>query len=130
MEPLRLARLASLAACLFNAAPAHAAGDAQRGAAIAASRTQGLCVLCHVLPGLPATQAGNLGPALAGVGTRLSGEALRARLVAPERFNPDTVMPAYGRTEGLTRVTASRRGQALLDAQQLDDVVAFLGTLK
>ena len=112
------------------ATAAGAAGDAQRGAAIVASRSAGLCVLCHAVPGVPATQVGNLGPDLAGVGARLSADELRQRMLAPERSNPDTVMPAYGRTEGLVQVASARQGRPLLDAQQVDDVLAYLGTLK
>jgi L-cysteine S-thiosulfotransferase len=109
---------------------AMAAGDAERGRAIAESRTQGLCVLCHALPGLPAVQAGTIGPSLAGVGSRLPTEDLRARLVAPERFNADTVMPSYARSSGFERVASARRDRPLLDAQQIDDVVAYLATLR
>lgn len=111
-------------------AAAALAGDPVRGAAIATSRTQGLCVLCHALPGVDAVHAGTLGPSLAGVGARLSADALRERLLRPERFNPQTLMPSYGRREGFERVAAARRGQPLLDAQQVEDVVAWLGTLK
>ena len=109
---------------------AHAAGDAERGRAIAESRAQGLCVLCHALPGVPAVQAGTIGPNLSGVGARLSADDLRARLVSPERFNAETVMPSYARSDGFARVASARRGQALLQAQQIDDVVAYLETLK
>jgi len=103
---------------------------ASRGAAIVASRSTGLCVLCHAVPGVDAVQAGTLAPSLAGVGARLGADELRLRLVAPRRFNPSTIMPSYGATEGLERVVASRRGQPLLDARQIDDVVAYLATLK
>ncbi len=115
---------------MFVVATAQASGDAVRGAAIVASRTQGLCVLCHALPGVETVHSGNLGPSLAGVGARLSAEELRRRLLAPERFNPATVMPAYGRSDGLVRVASARRGRPLLDAQQIDDVVAYLVTLQ
>jgi L-cysteine S-thiosulfotransferase len=123
-------RCAALLALTCTALGAHASGDAVRGAAIAASRTQGLCLLCHALPGVPAVQSGTIGPSLAGVGARLSALELRERLLAPERFNATTVMPSYGRSEGFTRVAAARRGQPLLDALQIDDVVAYLGTLQ
>jgi sulfur-oxidizing protein SoxX len=116
------------------AAPARAQPSsddaASRGAAIVASRSTGLCVLCHAVPGVDAVQAGTLAPSLAGVGARLGADELRLRLVAPRRFNPSTIMPSYGATEGLERVVASRRGQPLLDARQIDDVVAYLATLK
>ena len=108
----------------------QAAGDVARGAAIVAGRSQGLCVLCHALPGQPAAQQGTLGPPLDGVGARLSGEQLRARLLAPERFNPDTVMPSYGRTDGLVQVAPALRGKPLLAPAQIDDVVAYLASLK
>jgi L-cysteine S-thiosulfotransferase len=60
----------------------------------------------------------------------LSVDDLRARLVAPDRFNPETVMPSYARSDGFERVANARRGQALLDAQQIDDVAAYLATLR
>lgn len=97
-----------------------------RGAAIVGSRSQGLCVLCHALPGQPAAHQGTLAPSLAGVGRRYGAAELRERLLAPERFNPETVMPAYGRTDGLHRVAAARQGQPLLTPAQVDDVVAWL----
>ena len=109
---------------------AQAAGNAERGRAITESRTQGLCVLCHALPGVRAELAGTIGPSLAGVGARLSADDLRLRLIAPERFNADTVMPSYARGDGFERVANPRRGQPLLDAQQIDDVVAYLVTLR
>ena len=119
-----------LAALLPLASAAVAAGDAARGAVIVASRSQGLCVLCHALPGqLPAHQ-GTLGPPLDGVGARLDADSLRQRLLAPERFNPDTLMPAYGRSEGLVQVATALRGKPLLAPSQVDDVVAYLATLR
>jgi L-cysteine S-thiosulfotransferase len=122
---------AALAGLLALAAgPAAATGDVARGAALAASRQQGLCVLCHALPGQPAAFQGDIGPPLAGVGARLSADELRQRLLAPERFNPETVMPAYGRTDGLLRVPVALRGQALLSPAQVDDLVAWLASLQ
>lgn len=119
-----------LLAALVPLASAVAAGDATRGAAIVASRSQGLCVLCHALPGQPPAHQGTLGPPLAGVGARLDADALRQRLLAPERFNPDTVMPAYGRSDGLLQVAPALRGKPLLAPAQIDDVVAYLATLR
>jgi sulfur-oxidizing protein SoxX len=109
---------------------AQAQGNATRGAALAADRSQGLCVLCHALPGQPAALQGTVGPALAGVGARLNPEALRQRLLAPERFNPDTVMPSYSRTERLQRVAPAQQGRPLLAPDQIDDLVAYLSSLK
>jgi len=101
-----------------------------RGAAIVASRSQGLCVLCHAVPGQPPQLQGDIGPPLAGVGARLDAHTLRQRLLAPQRFNPDTVMPAYGQAEGLQRVASERAGRPLLQPAQIDDVVAYLATLR
>jgi sulfur-oxidizing protein SoxX len=124
--------LALLGACLLS--QAAAAGDAARGRAIVNSRSQGLCLLCHRGPGVPEHLQGNLAPDLAGIGSRYDEEQLRERLSNPQRFNPDSIMPAYGRRadaeSGLQRVGAAWRGKPLLDAQQIDDVVAYLGSLK
>jgi sulfur-oxidizing protein SoxX len=87
-------------------------------------------VLCHAVPGVAAPSQGTLAPPLSGVGTRLSAAQLRERLTAPERFNPDTLMPSYRRSEGFVRVGANRQGQALFTEAQVDDVVAYLSTLR
>jgi sulfur-oxidizing protein SoxX len=108
----------------------HAAGDAARGAAIVASRSEGLCVLCHVVPGVPEPLQGNMAPPLAGAGSRWDSTMLRRRLLQPEHFNPETIMPSYGRSDGLVRVAPERRGRPLLTPTQLDDVVAYLEGLK
>ena len=107
-----------------------ARGDPARGREIAASRQAGLCVLCHALPAGDPRFQGNLAPDLAGVGSRLGAAQLRQRLVDPARSNPDTVMPAYTRTEGLPRVAQAQAGRPILSAQQIEDVVAWLETLK
>ena len=128
-----LSRLGPLAGGLLFAlgAPVWAqAGDATRGAAIVASRSQGLCGLCHALPGQPEHLQGTLGPPLHGVGARYSAADLRAHLLAPERFNADTLMPAYGRSDGLVQVAPALRGKPLLAPQQIDDVVAYLASLR
>ncbi len=105
-------------------------GDAARGRAIAASREQGLCLLCHPAPIPEERFQGNLAPDLAGVGRRYSVAQLRARLVDPRRYNPHSIMPAYHRREGLTRVAPAWQGKTLLTAQEVEDVVAWLATLR
>lgn len=105
-----------------------AAGDAQRGRAVFAAREQGHCVICHAAAGI--VPAGNLGPALDGVGTRLSPGQLRQRIVDITQVKPDAAMPAFHRRDGLTRVAAAYVGKTILDAQQVEDLVAFLGSLK
>lgn len=105
-------------------------GDAARGRAIVASRQQGLCLLCHSGPFPEERFQGRLAPDLAGSGSRWSVPQLRLRLVDPRRLNPDSIMPAYHRTQGLTRVARAWEGRPLLDAQQVEDVVAWLATLR
>ena len=107
-----------------------AAGDAARGRNIVLDRHVGLCLLCHSGPFPEQSFQGDLAPSLAGVGARLSEGQIRLRIVDASRVNPKTIMPAYFRTEGLTRVTPSQRGKTVLTAQQIEDVVAFLVTLK
>jgi len=105
-------------------------GDAARGRAIVLDRHVGLCLLCHSGPFPEEQFQGNLAPSLAGVGTRLSPGQIRLRIVDSSRVNPDTIMPAYFRTENLARVAPAYRGKTVLNAQQIEDVVAFLVTLK
>ena len=116
-----------LALCL---GPALAAGDPQRGRAIVANRQVGLCLLCHTAPIPEERFQGDLAPELKGVGSRLSAAEIRARIVDPSKANPDTIMPAYYKTEGLSRVAPSFQGKTILSAEQIDDVVAYLVTLK
>lgn len=108
--------------------PLAATGDAARGKAIVAARETN-CVLCHEVPG-NAGPMGDVGPPLAGAGTRLSRAQLRLRIVDSTRVNPATRMPSYHRVEGLRRVPAQLRGRPVLSAQQVEDVVAYLETLR
>jgi sulfur-oxidizing protein SoxX len=107
-----------------------AKGDPVRGRAIVASRQVGLCLLCHSGPFPEERFQGNLAPDLRGAGTRWSEGQLRLRIVDSSRLNPITIMPAYHRTEGLVRVGPAWRGKPVLTAEQIEDVVAFLTTLK
>jgi sulfur-oxidizing protein SoxX len=123
--------LLAAASATTSALPVHAAGDVARGAALVASRSLSLCTLCHAVPGQPAHLQGDIGPALAGVGARLSPAQLRQRLLQPEADNPETVMPAYGPPrDGLQQVAAAQRGQPLFSPAQIDDVVAYLASLR
>ena len=106
-----------------------AAGDAVRGREVVMGR-DGNCLLCHAIPETGARFMGNLGPTLSGIGARLDVAQLRLRLVDPQRANPDSIMPAYARIDGLTQVTQAWRGKPILTAQQIDDTVAFLATLR
>ena len=105
-------------------------GDAAKGRAIVANRQAGLCLLCHTAPIAEERFQGNLAPDLAGVGSRLTAGQLRLRIVDARRTNPQTIMPPYQRTEGLQRVGAAFVDKPLLGAQDIEDVVAYLVTLK
>ena len=106
------------------------AGDPARGRAIVASRQQGLCLLCHSGPFPEERFQGTIATSLAGAGSRWTVPQLRLRVVDSRRLNPDSVMPAFHRTEGLQRVGPAWQGKPVLDAQQVEDVVAFLATLR
>jgi sulfur-oxidizing protein SoxX len=105
-------------------------GDAGRGRAIVANRSVGLCLLCHSGPIAEERFQGDLSPSLAGAGSRWSAGQLRLRIVDGSRLNADTIMPAYYRTGGLQRVARTFEGKTILSAEQVEDVVAYLATLK
>ena len=135
-------RAAAVALILMANIAAHAAadtmdtpltdvpGDATRGRTIVLNRQLGLCLLCHSGPFPEERFQGNLAPSLAGAGSRWSEGQLRQRIVDSSQITPTTIMPAYHRTEGLTRVAPAFQGKPVLSAQQIEDVVAFLMTLK
>lgn len=104
-------------------------GDAERGRALVADRTKSLCLLCHSLTAAGDANEGNLAPPLAGSAARLDAQALRERIADMRRFNPATVMPPFRSTEGLRDVAPAWAGKPALTGQQLDDIVAYLGTL-
>ena len=104
-------------------------GDAARGRAIVADRARGLCLLCHSAP-IPERFQGDLAPPLAGAGARWSVDQLRLRVADARRLNPDTIMPSYLRREGFNRVAPAWRGRPVLEPQEIEDVVAYLATLK
>lgn len=105
------------------------AGNAGRGRAIVAGR-EGNCLACHHAPVPEEPFHGDLGPDLRGVGGRYDAAQLRLRLVAPRAVNPETVMPAFHQVEGLRRVARPYRGLPILDAQGIEDVIAYLLTLR
>lgn len=110
--------------------PLAALGDPRRGQAIVLDRILSSCVLCHVVPDPERRPMGNIAPPLAGVGTRLSAAQMRLRMVDSTRVNPQSIMPPYYRVEGLHQVAPAWRGKPILDAQQIEDVVAYMLTLK
>ena len=106
-----------------------AAGDPARGRALVLERTSA-CILCHSGPFPEERFQGDLAPNLAGSGKRWSEGQLRLRLVDASRLNPATIMPSYYRVDGLERVAAAWRGKPILSAEQIEDIVAYLATLR
>jgi L-cysteine S-thiosulfotransferase len=106
-----------------------ARGDAVRGRAVVLERTS-TCILCHSGPFPEEKFQGDLAPSLAGTGSRSSEGQLRLRMVNASRLNPATIMPSYYRVEGLERVAPAWRGKPILSAEQIEDIVAYLATLR
>lgn len=117
-----------------NAIPASLTGkpgDPANGRKIAIDRRKGNCLACHAISAIPEQQFhGNVGPALDGVGAIYSAAELRLRVVNPKTLNPDTMMPSFYRTTGFHRVQKKWEGKSIISAQEVEDVVAFLQTLK
>jgi sulfur-oxidizing protein SoxX len=140
---------AATALALLAAAPSHAdlvhyavvgdaipvsltgsKGDPARGRAIVANHTVGLCLLCHSGPFPEDRFQGNVAPDLSGAGTRWNEGQLRLRIVDASKLNPDTIMPPFYRVDDLTRVATAYRDKPVLTAVDVEDVVAYLMTLK
>ena len=107
-----------------------APGDAVKGRAVAIDRKLGNCLACHQMPIPEQPFHGETGPDLAGVADRYSEGELRLRVVNPKVINPATMMPAFYRAEGLNRVMKKFQGKPMLTAEQVEDIVAYLMTLK
>ncbi len=106
-------------------------GNAANGKKVAINRKKGNCLACHAISDL-SKQAdhGNVGPPLNGVGSRLSAAELRAQIANPKGSNPDTIMPAFLKKNGLHRVMKKFKGKTILTPQEVEDVIAYLMTLK
>jgi L-cysteine S-thiosulfotransferase len=104
-------------------------GDPARGRAIVTNR-QNTCLLCHSGPFPGERFQGDLSPDLKGTGSRWTEGELRLRVVDASRLNPATIMPSYYKIDGLTQVGAAWRGKPILTAEQIEDVVAYLTTLR
>ena len=107
-----------------------AKGDPARGRAIVTNRQVGLCLLCHSGPFPEERFQSLIGPDLKGAGARWNEGQLRLRIVDATKLNPDSIMPPYYRVEGLARVAPAFRGKPVLSAEQIEDVLAFLTTLR
>ena len=104
-------------------------GDIKNGREVVLSR-QGNCLACHKLPKDDDIFQGDIGPSLVGIGNRYTIAELRLRLVNPYLLNPDTIMPAFYKIRELKRVDKKYREKSILSAQEIEDVISWLATLK
>jgi sulfur-oxidizing protein SoxX len=128
-EPGKLAKFRVIADGIPEAI-GGATGNAERGRALIRGREAANCVLCHAVPEPGVRFSGNVGPPLGGVARTFSVAQLRLRVVDNTRVNPTTIMPSYYRIEGFEQVAAAYRGKPILDAEQIEDIVAYLATLR
>ena len=113
-------------------------GDPAKGREILGSRSLGNCVACHMVTDLEDIPFhGEVGPPLDGAGDRWTEAELRGIVANAKLTFPDSVMPSFYKTEGFVRPGNAYTGKAaddtfgpLLSAQQIEDVVAYLVTLK
>lgn len=114
------------------------AGDAANGRIIVGDKSQGNCVACHQVTDLADVPfQGEIGPSLDGAGERWSEAELRGIVANAKMMFEDSLMPSFYKTEGFIRPGNAYTGKAaddtfgpLLSAQQIEDVVAYLSTLK
>ena len=104
-------------------------GDPVKGKKLTTNRKKGNCLACHQMP-IPEQQFhGEVGPDLSGVGSRMTEAELRLRLVNSKALNPDTIMPAFHKV-ALNRVLKKFKGKTILGAQEVEDIIAYLITIK
>ncbi|MEM9912281.1 MAG: sulfur oxidation c-type cytochrome SoxX [Pseudomonadota bacterium] len=107
------------------------AGDPVAGRAIFANRKQGNCLACHINSDLSEESFhGEVGPPIDGVGERWSEAELRGIVTNSKMMFEGTIMPAFYIDSGYERPLEDFAGMSILTAQQVEDVVAYLLTLK
>lgn len=107
------------------------AGDAKSGRDAFKHRQKGNCLACHTLTDMKKEPFhGAVGPSLDGIGANLKADEIRMRIVDPKVINPDTIMPSFFKTKGMHDVTKAFQGKTMLSAQEVEDIVAYLLTLK
>ncbi|MBF0424293.1 MAG: sulfur oxidation c-type cytochrome SoxX [Magnetococcales bacterium] len=105
-------------------------GNPERGRALMLDTDKGNCVACHFVPDAPFP--GNAGPNLVEV-INFGGRSeawLRQKIVDPKVYNPDTIMFTFHKTEGKRRVAREFDGKPVLTGQEVEDLLAYLATLK
>lgn len=106
-------------------------GDAANGKKVFVNRKQGNCLACHAVSSLSDQPFhGDIGPSLDGVAERYTEGEMRLRIVNPKVIYDGTIMPAFYRIDGMHRVMDKFKGKPILTAQQVEDVIAYLKTLK
>ncbi len=106
-------------------------GDPTRGRALAIDSHAGNCLACHRMPIPEEPFHGTVGPPLDGVGARYTPAQIRLRIVDEQQINPMTIMPGFYRDPArANRVADDYWGKTFLSAQQIEDLVAYLVTLK
>ena len=106
------------------------AGDPVNGKKLATNRKKGNCLACHSMPIPEQAFHGNIGPDLKGISSRYSEGELRLRIVNPKVLNSETIMPAFYKADGFNRVMEKFAGKTIITAQEVEDIVAYLMTLK
>jgi len=106
-------------------------GDPMNGRKVAVNRRKGNCLACHVISEIKDQQFhGQVGPPLDDVGSRMSAAEIRLRIVDPKVVNEDTIMPSFYRVDGFHRVMKKWQGKTIVSAQEVEDMIAYLMTLK
>ena len=106
-------------------------GNAKRGREIVKRKDKGNCLACHSAPIAEESFHGTVGPTLKGIGARLTVGEIRLRVADETMVNPATIMPGfYKNPKQNNRVIEDHWGKTVLTAQELEDVVAYLVTLK
>ncbi len=106
-------------------------GDPQKGRLVAINAEKGNCIACHRIAALSTEPShGDLGQPLTGVAARYTEAQLRPLVINAKTFFPNTIMPSFHATDDLQRVPAEYAGQPVLSAAEVEDVVAFLRTLR
>ena len=120
-------------------------GDPKAGLKWMVHRRLGNCIACHKVSKILSLAKpedlkslksygfhGKIGPPLDGLTERYTQGEIRLIVVDPKKAFPDadTIMPSFHIKDGLTRVIKDCQDHVMMSAQQVEDVVAYLMTIK